>query len=120
MMPATSVGRGPTAVQPGTPEWFVSESFSVFAFEVRKFTPGPNCGGGGVLSALTNVPQTSYNAVAGFGSVVPQPGTGTPLDNLADRIMQKLQYRKVGATVSLCVAATVPVSLNAPSTIILC
>ena len=65
MLPANSVGRGPTAVQPGTPAWFVSESFSLFAFEVRKLTPGPNCGGGGVLSALTNVAQTPYSAVGG-------------------------------------------------------
>jgi len=117
MMPANSVGRGPTAVQPGTPEWFVSESFTVFAFEVRKFVPGPNCGGGGVLSALTNVPQTSYNDLAGFGAVVPQPGTATPLDNLADRVMQKLQYRKVGATESLWVVHTVPLSGTAQSAI---
>jgi hypothetical protein len=88
LMPANSVGRGATAVQPGTPEWFVSESFTVFAFEVRKFTPGPNCGGGGTMSALTNVPQTAYNFSAGFGAVVPQPGTSNVLDNLADRVMQ--------------------------------
>ncbi|MEO8676112.1 MAG: hypothetical protein ABI569_11060, partial [Casimicrobiaceae bacterium] len=111
LQPSHSVGRGPTAVAPGTPAWFVSESFSVFAFEVRKFTAGPNCGGGGSLSALINVPQTSYTGSA-FGTSVPQPNTSTLLDNLADRVMQKLQYRKVGAAESLWVAHTVPLASN--------
>jgi len=112
LQPSHSVGRGTTAVAPGTPAWFVSESGSVFAFEVRKFTSGPNCGGGGTLSALTNVPQSTYNFSSGFGSVVPQPGTGALLDNLADRVMQKLQYRKVGAAESLWVVHTVPLASN--------
>ncbi len=43
MFPANSVGHGATAVQPGTPEWFVHESLTAFDFDVRKFTPGPNC-----------------------------------------------------------------------------
>ena len=33
---------------------------------------------------------------ADYGTIVPQPNTANLLDNLADRIMQKVQYRKVG------------------------
>src|ERR1043165_2621068 len=35
---------------PGTPNYFVSQSHTKFVFEVRKFTPGARCGGGGILS----------------------------------------------------------------------
>ncbi len=83
MFPAHSAGHGPTAVQPGTPAFFVNESTTAFNFDVRKFTPGPNCGGGGTLSAATFVPQPSYTGTAGFGTVVPQPNTANLLDNLA-------------------------------------
>ena len=36
------------------------------------------------------------------GDVVSQPGTSIKLDSLGDRLMQKVQYRQVGATESLC------------------
>ena len=84
----------------GTPNYYVSESTTAFAFEVRKFTAGPNCGGGGTLSAAINVTQTSYN---GSGTGVPQPNTTVTLDTLFDRLMQKVQYRKVGSAESLWV-----------------
>ena len=45
---------------PGTPNYFVSQSQTAFDFEVRKFTAGPNCGGGGTLSTPANVSQASY------------------------------------------------------------
>src|SRR5438552_6697592 len=84
----------------GTPNYYVSESQTAFAFEVRKFTAGTNCGGGGTLSAATNVSQTSYT---GSGTRVPQPNTTNTLDTLFDRMMQKVQYRKVGSVESLWV-----------------
>jgi hypothetical protein len=101
MFPAHSSGRGPTAVQPGTPAWFAMESASIYEFEVRKFTPGANCGGGGVLSAPAHVPQTPYLYLS--GNIVPQPNTTNKLDMIDDRIMQKVQYRKVGGVESLWV-----------------
>jgi hypothetical protein len=62
-IPSNNQGAGASAVQPGTPNYFVSESGSHFQFEVRKFTPGPNCGPGGTLSAptiVTHVPPGAY------------------------------------------------------------
>ncbi len=101
MIPANLLGTAPGSLPPaGTPEYFVSESQTVFAFEVRKFTPGSGCGAGGVLSAPTNVSQASYN---GSGTRVPQPGTTVTLDTLFDRLMQKVQYRKIGSSESLWV-----------------
>ena len=108
MVPSNNNGSGLNAVQPGTPDYFVSESLTLFAFDVRKFTAGANCGGGGSLGAATSVTQTSYPAAgAHFGNVVPQPNTGTTLDNIDDRIMQKVQYRKVGGAESLWVTHNV-------------
>jgi len=108
MIPSNNLGSGANAVQAGTPNYFVSESFTAFAFEVRKFTAGANCGGGGTLSAATNVSQTSYPASnAHFGAVVPQPNTTTKLDNIGDRLMQKVQYRKVGGAESVWVTHAV-------------
>ncbi len=59
-IPSNNQGKGANAVQPGTPNYFVSESGSHLQFEVRKFTPGPNCGPGGTLSAPTIVSHAPY------------------------------------------------------------
>jgi hypothetical protein len=105
MFPASNLGKGANAVPAGTPAYFVAESQTLFAFEVRKFTPGANCGGGGTLGAATNVSQASYTFQS--GAVVPQPGTGIKLDMIDDRVMQKVWYRKVGVTESLWVTHAV-------------
>jgi len=101
MIPSNLLG---TAVPAGTPNYLVNESGIVFGFLVRKFTPGPNCGGGGTLGAPTTVVQTSYN---GSFTRAPQPNTAITLDSLADRMMQKVQYRNVGGVESLWVSHTV-------------
>src|SRR5262249_22180708 len=88
----------------GTPNYYVSESQTAFAFEVRKFTAGPNCGGSGTLSAATNVSQTSYTLPS--SNIAPKPDTTNNLDSLGDRLMQKVQYRKVGTAESLWVVHT--------------
>jgi hypothetical protein len=84
----------------GRPNFYVQESLTAFNYRVRTFTAGTNCGGGGTLSAATTVSQTSYT---GSGTRVPQPNTTNTLDTLFDRMMQKVQYRKVGTTESLWV-----------------
>ncbi|TMG82701.1 MAG: hypothetical protein E6H78_14180, partial [Betaproteobacteria bacterium] len=102
MIPSNNQGKGAKAAQPGTPNYFVSESGSVFDFEVRTFKAGPNCGAGGTLSAPTNVSQAQYS-FANLGDEVPQPNTTRKLDSSDDRLMQKVQYRKIGVTESLWV-----------------
>jgi hypothetical protein len=108
MIPANFNGKTAASLPPsGTPEYIVSESNLAFAFEVRKFTAGTNCGGGGSLSAATNVTQASYTTPA--ANIVPQPPPATTanlLDSLGDRLMQKVQYRNVGGTESLWVIHT--------------
>ncbi len=101
---ARGVGNVPPA---NTPNYFVSESTSIFAFEVRKFTPGANCAGGGTLGAATIITQAAYGL--SLGDVVPQPPPATAshnLDTLDDRLMQKVQYRIVGGVESLWVTQT--------------
>jgi hypothetical protein len=91
----------------GTPEYFVSESATAFSWDVRKFTPGTHCGGGGSMSAATNVTQPAYTVPG--ANIVPQPndaGSLHNLDSLGDRLMQKAQYRKVGAVESIWVSHT--------------
>jgi hypothetical protein len=101
----TSAGSLPPA---GTPNYYVSESQTAFAFEVRKFTAGAGCGAGGTMSAPVNVSQTSYTTPS--QNIVPQPAPATSsnlLDSLGDRMMQKVQYRKIGSVESLWVVHTV-------------
>jgi hypothetical protein len=101
MFPASNLGKGAVAVQPGTPAYFVTQSQSLAAFEVRTFAAGANCGAGGTLSAPVYVNQASYTAQS--GAIVPQPNTATKLDMIDDRLMQKVWYRKVGISESLWV-----------------
>src|SRR5262249_2174656 len=106
MIPSNLRGATADALPPaGTPNYFVSQSETAFAFEVRKFTPGANCGGGGTLSGATNVTHTSYTATPLV--VVPQPNTTNKLDAIDTRLMQKVQYRKVGGAESLWVVHNV-------------
>jgi len=111
MIPSNNQGSGANAAQPGTPNYFVSQSGSLFAFEVRTFTAAPDCGAGGTLSAPTNVSQAHY--VFQQGAVVPQPNTLNRLDMIDDRIMQKVQYRRLAGTESLWV--THPVGTGTPN-----
>jgi hypothetical protein len=98
-----SGAKGLANVPPtGTPNYFVSESQTLFDYEVRKFTPGANCGTGGTLGAMTLVSQGNYSAPANIA----QPSVATTLDSLGDRMMQKVQYRRVGAAESLWVVHT--------------
>jgi len=103
MFPANLLGTSAASMPPsGRPEFFVSESRTAFSFEVRKFTPGFNCGAGGLLSSPTGVNQQTYSVPDG----VPQPTPATSsndLDSLGDRLMQRVNYRKIGSAESIWV-----------------
>ena len=113
MLPSHFSGNSSSAIPPaGTPNYYVSQSLSLASFEVRKFTPGANCGAGGSMSAKVDVGHTAYGAFPG-ANVVPQLGTATLLGIVGDRMMQRAQYRKVGAAESVWVshnAYTTPIS----------
>ncbi|MFI5397141.1 MAG: hypothetical protein ACHQ9S_16510 [Candidatus Binatia bacterium] len=112
MIPSNLLGSSPgTLPPPGTLNYFVSESQTTSAFEVRTFAPGGNCGAGGTLSSATNVSQTTYLGTPGMN--VPQPNTTNRIDAIDDRLMQKVQYRKVGSAESLWVVHSVQTSFSA-------
>ena len=105
MMPANLGTATAGGVPPaGTPEYFVSESNADFRWNVRKFTAGPDCGRGGRLSAATTIPETAYYTL---NTQVSQYGTTNTIDSLTDRVMQKVQYVKVGKKESLWVVHAV-------------
>ena len=117
MFPANLLGTSAASLPPaGTPEYFVAESGSAFAWEVRKYTNGANvCGSGGTLGAATSVNQAAYGYPAtedasdpsGFTTnIAAQKSTTNKLDSLGDRLMQKVQYRKIGSAESLWVVHT--------------
>jgi len=112
MVPSNNQATGANAAQPGTPNYFVSQSGSSFALEVRKFTAGTNCGAGGSFGGPTNVSEASYTFQS--GAIVPQPNTTHTLDMIDDRVMQKVQYRKIAGVESLWV--THPVGTGSGTT----
>lgn len=102
-----------TPPPPGTPNYYVSESLFSFHFLVRKFSAGPNCGAGGSLSPPVFVSQQPYTLPFVPNSfIVPQPNTTTRLDAIDDRLMQKVQYRRIGTEESLWVTHNVGTSQN--------
>ena len=106
LFPADLLGRSADSLPPsGTSEYFASQNFAFYRFDVRKFTPGTNCGAGGTLSAATQVSQTSGYTI-NQGHNIPQPGTTDVLDTLGFRLMQRVQYRKIGNAESLWVVHT--------------
>jgi hypothetical protein len=109
MLPSNLLGTSAGSLPPaGTPNYFVYESQTAFAFDVRKFTPGAGCGAGGTLGNAVSVSQSTYSDPG--QNIVPQPPpatSGNNLDSLGDRLMQKAQYRKIGSAESLWVVHTV-------------
>ncbi len=112
--PAHLLGSGTNSLPPnGTPEYFVAESGTAFAFDVRKFQNGANaCGAGSTLGAPVHVTQASYGYPATGPSnnpttdIVRQPGTTNKLDSLGDELMQRVVYRRIGSAESLWVVHT--------------
>src|SRR5207302_6176854 len=112
MIPANISGKTAAQMpQAGTPEYFSAESQTVFGIDIRKFTAGNNCGGGGTLSAVTTAVHASYNSSG--GNNVPQKNDTRNthrLDTLGERLMDKVHYRRIGATESLWMTHTGGVS----------
>ncbi len=93
----TAAGAPPA----GSPNYFVAESQSAFAFQVWKFHVDYS-GAGSTFTGPTNVSQASYSTSSGN---VPTPGN--PLDTLYDRLMNQAQYSNIGGTESVWVNHTV-------------
>ncbi len=115
VIPANLLGPDADSLPPnGTPEYFVYESNSNWTFEVGKFTNGPSaCGTGSSLGQFTGVNETPY-ALAVSSDIVTQPYTSDSLDSLEDRLMQRVNYRRIGSNESLWVVHTTGNSVAQP------
>ena len=108
--PAEMLGKGNNLPSPSTHEYFVTESSTSNAFNVRTISAGA-CNSGGTISAATSVSHATYNGVS--SNIVPQPPPATSsntLDSLGNRLMQRVQYRQIGGVESLWVNHTTRVS----------
>jgi hypothetical protein len=106
LLPSNLRGAAPPG---GRENLLVSESGTLFAFEVWKFHVvygGP----GSTFTGPTNVSQTTYTV--GLPTV---PSSGNNLDALEERMMMQNQYRNLGGTESLWVNHTVRTSSTGPN-----
>ncbi len=106
LFPATMLGKGNNLPPPSEAEYYVQESLTSDAFNIRTISPG-SCVSGGSLSGAVAVPHDTYNSFS--QNIVPQPppaNGGNDLDTIHNVLMQWVQYRKVGATESLWVNHT--------------
>jgi hypothetical protein len=83
---------------------FGSNSLRLFKFHVDFGTPANSS-----LTGPTTIPVAAFTPLCNGGTCVPQPGTTTQLDSLADRLMYRLAYRNFGDHESLVVNHSVAV-----------
>lgn len=100
LLPSNFRGTAPPV---GTPNYFVGESGTLFAWEVFKFHVDYVTPASSTFTGPTNVTQTAYVVAA---STVAEPAPGNAVDTLAERAMMQNQYRKIGAAESLWVNHT--------------
>src|SRR5258708_14588874 len=93
---------GQTAPPVGSPNFMVNfgvNSLNLFKFHVDFATPGNS-----TFTGPTSIPVAAFTPLCGGGrNCVPQSGTSTKLDSLADRLMYRLAYRNFGDHESLVV-----------------
>lgn len=99
---------GSTAPPAGAPNYFVQAHDNAFyggidgvdiqEFHVDWITPGNS-----TFGAPTFLATSPYSQVNG----IPQLGTTQPLDDISDRMMQRLQYRNFGTHQSMVVCQTI-------------
>jgi hypothetical protein len=106
VLPATIDGK--TAPPSGEPEWFVGISpDQANALAYWKFHVDWNNPSNTSLTGLTDLPVTSFSEACSGGVCIPQSGTRTKLDSLADRLMYRLAYRNFGDHEALVVSHAV-------------
>jgi hypothetical protein len=98
---------GSTAPPAGAPNYmlnFGTNSLNLWKFHVD-WTNSANSS----LSGPTNLAVAAFTPACGGSNCVPQSGTRQLLDSLADRLMNRLAYRKFGTYESLVVSHSVSV-----------
>ena len=102
---------GHTAPPAGSPNFmmtFGANSLNLFKFHVDFATPANS-----TFTGPTTIPVAPFTPLCNGGrGCVPQSGTTTSLDSLADRLMYRLAYRNFGDHESLVVNHSVAVDTN--------
>ena len=93
--------EGTTLPPAGSPNLLMSLTSTAIQF--WRFSV--NWGAGtGTLTGPTNVSGVAaFSRACGGGTCIPQPGTTTQLDSLADRLMYRLSYRNLGTHEALVI-----------------
>jgi hypothetical protein len=102
MLPSNLRGVPPPS---GTPNYFVSEDQSSYAFDVFTFHvdwAAPSSSSFRGPTQVSHIPYTVPN-----GEIIPQPDTSTKLDSLYDRLMMQNQYRNIGGAEAVWLAHTI-------------
>lgn len=112
-LPSDLNGRNkPTA---GTPNFFVDQEYSVFGYptdrlQLWKFhVDFANTANSTFTGPTVLTPNPFGTPLCGFAACIPQPGTTVKLDTLSDRVMNRLNYRRIGTTESLVVTQSINV-----------
>ena len=101
---------GATAPPAGAPNYLVglgpsAGTLTTFTLHVDWTTPANSA-----LTGPTLLSVAAFSQLCGGGSCVPQTGTTTKLDSLADRLMYRLDYRNFGDHEALVVGHAVTVA----------
>jgi hypothetical protein len=110
LMPSNVRGTLPPA---NTPNYFVGEDLSIYAWDVFKFHVDFTNPLSSTFTGPTQVSQANYVTAA---SSVPEPSPGNNTDTLADRMMFLNQYRKIGGAESVWVQHTTGTALASTPT----
>jgi hypothetical protein len=101
---------GSTAPPAGSPNFmlnFGTNSLNLWKFHVDWATPANSS-----LAGPTNIAVAAFSPACGGSNCIPQSGSRTKLDSLADRLMYRLAYRNFGTYESLVVNHSVQLGSN--------
>ncbi len=103
LLPADLDGTtAPPAGEPNFLVFFGSNNLNLFKFHVDFATPANS-----TFTGPTVIPVAAFSTLCGGGTCIPQSGTTTQLDSLADRLMFRLAYRNLGTKEALVVSHSV-------------
>src|SRR5258708_14031419 len=103
LLPADLDGTpAPPAGEPNFLVFFGSNTLNLFKFHVDSATPANS-----TFAGPTVIPVAAFSTLCGGGTCIPQSGTTTQLDSLADRLMFRLAYRNLGTKEALVVSHSV-------------
>ncbi|MCU1453057.1 MAG: hypothetical protein JWN46_1203, partial [Acidimicrobiales bacterium] len=105
LLPADLDGTKPPPA--GAPNVMLSVGSTATSLASWKFHADFATPANSTFSGPTALSVASYSAACDGGTCIPQPGTTTKLDSLADRLMYRLAYRNLGDHESLVITHSV-------------